>query len=226
MATQQKPAGKNFRSDLKIIVIGTSGPGKTSFVNKWTKNIFNETYKATIVSEFGFKIFDCDGKLYRIQLWDLAGQDKNATITKIFAKDAHGCVVLADATNRATLDETIKWKNSVDESSRFLDGGKLPCVLVENKVDLLAEDEVGNDEHLKSFAEQNEFIGSFRSSAKTGMNINESMEFLIRNVVDRMEKWEEKLLPLIERALSLIPKLNKIKMPKKRKRKMIAVKLI
>ena len=48
----------SFRSDLKIIVIGTSGTGKTSFVNKWTKNIFNEAYKATIVSEFGFKIFD------------------------------------------------------------------------------------------------------------------------------------------------------------------------
>ena len=48
MATQQKPAGKNFRGDFKIIVIGTSGTGKTSFVNKWTKNIFNETYKATI----------------------------------------------------------------------------------------------------------------------------------------------------------------------------------
>ena len=38
-----------FRSDLKIIVIGTSGTGKTSFVNKWTKNIFSDTYKATIV---------------------------------------------------------------------------------------------------------------------------------------------------------------------------------
>jgi GTPase SAR1 family protein len=46
----------SFRSDLKIIVIGTSGTGKTSFVNKWTKNIFSDTYKATIVSEFGFKI--------------------------------------------------------------------------------------------------------------------------------------------------------------------------
>ena len=53
--TNQK---NNFRSDLKIIVIGTSGTGKTSFVNKWTKNIFNEAYKATIVSEFGFKIFE------------------------------------------------------------------------------------------------------------------------------------------------------------------------
>ncbi len=94
-----------FRSDLKIIVIGTSGTGKTSFVNKWTKNVFSDAYKATIVSEFGFKIFDLDGKLYRIQLWDLAGQDKNAMVTKIFAKDAHGCVVMSDATNNQTRDE-------------------------------------------------------------------------------------------------------------------------
>ena len=54
---------KSFRTDLKIIVIGTSGTGKTSLVNKWTKNLFSEAYKATIVSEFGFKIFEKDGKL-------------------------------------------------------------------------------------------------------------------------------------------------------------------
>jgi len=98
-------ASNQFRSDLKIIVIGTSGTGKTSFVNKWTKNVFSDTYKATIVSEFGFKIFEEGGKLYRIQLWDLAGQDKNAMVTKIFAKDAHGCVVMSDATNSQTREE-------------------------------------------------------------------------------------------------------------------------
>jgi len=95
----------SFRSDLKIIVIGTSGTGKTSFVNRWTKNIFNEEYKASIVSEFGFKIFENEGKLYRIQIWDLAGQDKDGTITKIFAKDSHGCVVMSDATNIETRKE-------------------------------------------------------------------------------------------------------------------------
>jgi small GTP-binding protein len=65
---------KNFRNDLKIIVVGNSGTGKTSFVNKWTKNTFSESYKATIVSEFGYKIFEFKGKFYRIQLWDLAGR--------------------------------------------------------------------------------------------------------------------------------------------------------
>ena len=94
-----------FRTDLKIIAIGASGTGKTSLVNKWTKNLFSEAYKATIVSEFGFKIFEKDGKLYRIQLWDLAGQDMNAMVTKIFAKDAHGCIIMSDATNKQTREE-------------------------------------------------------------------------------------------------------------------------
>ena len=94
-----------FRSDLKIIVIGTSGTGKTSLVNKWTKNIFSEVYKATIISEFGFKIFEKDDKLYRIQAWDLCGCDKNPMVTKIFAKDAHGCIIMSDATNKQTREE-------------------------------------------------------------------------------------------------------------------------
>ena len=94
-----------FGSDLKIIIIGNSGTGKTSLVNKWTKNIFDESYQATLVSTFGFKIFEVDGKLYRIQLWDLAGQDKSASITKIFARDAHGCMVVTDATVREKIGE-------------------------------------------------------------------------------------------------------------------------
>ena len=182
-----------FRGDLKIIVIGNAGTGKTSFVNKWTKNIFNEAYQATIVSEFGFKIFEDNGKLYRIQLWDLAGMDQNAKVTKIFAKDAHGCVFLSDSTNRQTREETLKWKKSVDEEAVFIDGGKIPCILVENKIDLLPDDEkYSDDSELKSFAEKNSFVGCFRSSAKEGINISESMQFLIQFIIQRMEKIAEK----------------------------------
>ena len=181
-----------FRSDLKIIVIGTSGTGKTSFMNKWTKNIFSDTYKATIVSEFGFKIFEQEGKLYRIQLWDLAGQDKNAMVTKIFAKDAHGCVVMSDATNIQTREDTLRWKSSVDEVATFLDGGKLPCLLVENKADLIDDANAENCPELESFGTNNGFCGSFRTSAKTGLNINEAMNYLIKNIIQRMEAMQSK----------------------------------
>ena len=96
-------------TDLKIIVIGKSGTGKTSFVNKWTNNVFAEDYKATIVSEYSHKIVDYQGKYYRIQLWDLAGQDRSAKITKAFAKGSHGCVILCEAKKLDTREEYLNF---------------------------------------------------------------------------------------------------------------------
>ena len=92
-------------TDLKIIVIGKSGAGKTSYVNKWTKNIFSDNYKATIVSEYGYKIYEHNGKFYRIQLWDIAGQDRNAKLTRSFAKGCHGSIVMCDATSQESREE-------------------------------------------------------------------------------------------------------------------------
>ena len=81
---------------LKILVVGKSRTGKTSLVNKWTKNIFYKEHKPTTVSEFGFKSFEKKGKLYNIQLWDLPYQNKNFEETKVHAKDAHGVIILSD----------------------------------------------------------------------------------------------------------------------------------
>ena len=181
-----------FRSDLKIIVIGSSGTDKTQFVNRWTKNIFSDTYKATIVSEFGFKIFEYGENLYRIQLWDLAGQDKNAMVTKIFAKDANGVVVMNDATNIQLREQAIKWKNSVDDVVKFIDGKELPCILVENKLDLLPNGE-HYDPSFEEFYKNNGFTKGFRVSSKTGENVDdEAMKFLIKNIIKRNEIYQEK----------------------------------
>ena len=180
--------GKNTKNELKIIVVGNSGTGKTSFVNKWINNTFDENYKATIVSEFSYKIFDYKDKSYKIQLWDLAGMDQNICITKIFSKDSHGCIVLSDITDPKTLEICIKWKNTVDETARFLDGTNIPAILIRNKVDLLENDDNNNDEEqMKEFCQSHSFLRCFKTSAKTGINIDEAMNFLISTIIDKME---------------------------------------
>ena len=183
---------KTSQNELKIIVVGNSGTGKTCFVNKWTKGEFSESYKATIVSEFSHKVVEIKGKFYKIQLWDLAGMDQNICITKIFSKDSHGCIVLSDITNEKTLTESVKWKNTVDETTKFLDGTNIPSILIRNKVDLLENDENKNNEDdeemIKDFCEKNKFLRCFKTSAKTGTNIEEAMNFLISNIIDKMEK--------------------------------------
>ena len=180
---------KNTNNELKIIVVGNSGTGKTSFVNKWIKNTFDENYKATIVSEFSYKIVDYKGKNYKIQLWDLAGMDQNICITKIFSKDSHGCIVLSDITNEKTLDECVKWKKTVDETTRFLDGSNIPAILIRNKIDLLENSENNDDEEkIKEFCQNNKFLQCFKTSAKMGTNIDNAMDFLIGDIIDKMEK--------------------------------------
>ena len=52
----------------------------------------------------------------------------------------------------------------------------------------MPEEEQDNDEELKKFSEENGFNGYFRTSAKTGKNINESMEFLIIEVIKKLEE--------------------------------------
>ena len=84
-----------------------------------------EVYKATVVSEFSYKMVDYKEKSYKIQLWDLAGMDQNICITKIFSKDSHGCIVVSDITNEKTLTECVKWKkraNEMDDDYEYFDG--------------------------------------------------------------------------------------------------------
>ena len=74
----------------------------------------------------------------------------------------------------------------------FFEDGHLPAVIVQNKVDLLPEEEQDNDEELKKFSNDNGVNGYFRASAKTGNNIKESMEFLIKQIIKRLEELNSK----------------------------------
>ena len=82
----------------------------------------------------------------------------------------------------------MKWKESVDDSTKFIDGDFIPAVLVQNKIDLIDEEARKDDEEIKKFAEENKFIGYFRTSVKEGIGVEECMDFLIGNILERIEK--------------------------------------
>ena len=176
---------------IKIILIGNSRTNKSEFVNKYSKNIFINTDKASIVGEFGFKIFEFEGNLYRVQLWDLAGSEK-ILITKIYVKDSHGLVVMSSAENIQTRNDSIEWKKKVDEYIIYPDGKELPCILVENNIDLLPNNK-RFDPTFEEFWKKNGFTCGFRVSSKTGENVNESMEYFIKEIVKRMKNINEKI---------------------------------
>ena len=184
---------RRFRADLKILVIGCSGAGKTSFVNRWIKKEFKEQYQATIVSEFGIKTYENNNHLYRIQLWDIGGQDRSPSLANIFAKNSYGCIVVNDINNEKSLNETLKWKEVVYNESEFVDGDKLPFLFIQNKIDLINNEKLEQlKEETKIISEENNFIGFFMTSAKNNIGIDEAMDFLIENIIQRLEKYSSK----------------------------------
>lgn len=92
-------------SFFKVLVIGDVGVGKTSMVNRIVYNTFTEKYKATIGCEFGLKIIEINGEPVRVQLWDLAGQDRLGGISRLYCRDANGALVVTDATREGTLEQ-------------------------------------------------------------------------------------------------------------------------
>ena len=175
---------------IKIIIIGNSGSGKTSFCNRWTKGSFSEKYKATILTDFSEKIHKYNDKEYKISLWDLAGQDRNIHTTKILTKNALCCLVFCDITNIKSRNDTLKWKASVEENSVFLNTkDKIPCFLIENKIDLVDDDTKKDISELSEFSQSNNYSGFYRTSAKTGENVDFIMDSIIAYIINKLEEY-------------------------------------
>ena len=202
---------------IKIIIIGNSGSGKTSFCNRWIKGSFSEIYKATIMTDFSEKIHKYNDKEYKISMWDLAGQDRNIHTTKILTKNALGCLVFCDITNIKSRNDTLKWKSSVEENSTFLNTTKkIPCFLIENKIDLVDEETVKNITELSEFSQKNNFSGFYRTSAKTGENVDFIMNSIIGYIINKLEECTKEGDKIQQRS-SLFELKNKSKNEKNEK---------
>ena len=187
-------ASESFKFlDIKLLLIGTRHSGKKVFANKWSRNIATENDKSLISTDCYFKILKIDGYLLRIQVSEfLFGGNINHTLTTKIFQDSLGAIFISDATNPEDLEIIQKWKHNLDEDASFINGTPLPSILIENKIELLPEEERMNDIRLKEFARENKFDGAFRVSSVNGVNVNESMDFLIRVILNKIKAigWE------------------------------------
>lgn len=70
----------------------------------------------------------------RLQLWDIAGQERFGSMTRVYYKEAVGAFVVFDVTRAATLEAVHKWKVDLDSKVVLPDGRAIPTVLLANKV--------------------------------------------------------------------------------------------
>ena len=197
MDDSKEEEDKKLGIDLKIILIGNAFTGKTSIIEKYVKNMFYEKLRSTIAPNFTYKLIKKNEVIFRLQFWDIPGQDRTPSLTSLFCRDSQGIIFCCEVNNQKSLNDILIWKKSLES---FQDIREVPIILLENKCDLLGDNEEKYNENINEtikFAENNGFNKVFRTSAKTGYNIENAMSFLIDEIYKTIKEEE----PQIENSL-------------------------
>ena len=164
--------------NYKIILIGNSGVGKTSFYRKIITGEFNEKNISTIGIEK--KTLDLtidikkDGKKEKkkfvISLFDTAGQEKFRSVTLNYYKGSDGIFLLYDITDKSSFENVKTWIESIKDSLGRNKDSKYAVVLIGNKLDLAEEnpdDRQVTEEEAQKICKENEMIWGGEQSIKS-----------------------------------------------------------
>ncbi|XP_071804895.1 ras-related protein Rab-32-like [Asterias amurensis] len=168
----------------KVLVIGDLGVGKTSVIKRYVHQFFSQHYRATIGVDFALKVINWDADtLIRLQLWDIAGQERFGNMTRVYYKEAVGAFIVFDVTRVSTFEAVAKWKHDLDSKVQLANGTNIPVVLLANKCDQAKEGLVNNSAQMDEYCKDKGFIGWFETSAKENINIDESARFLVTAIL-------------------------------------------
>ena len=62
------------------------------------------------------------------------GQERFTWMTRVYYREAKGCIIMFDLTNRNSFLNVSRWKEDLDSKVWLPDGSKIPCLLLANKV--------------------------------------------------------------------------------------------
>ncbi|KAG8224430.1 hypothetical protein J437_LFUL001380 [Ladona fulva] len=177
-------AGTKREHLYKILVIGELGTGKTSIIKRYVHQFFSQHYRATIGVDFALKVINWDADtIIRLQLWDIAGQERFGNMTRVYYKEAVGAFIVFDVTRSATFESVVKWKVDLDSKVQLPDGSPIPCVLLANKCDQQKEGIVNNPTKMEEYCKEKGFAGWYETSAKENINIEEAARFLVTKIL-------------------------------------------
>ena len=152
---------------FKLIFLGDQYVGKSSILNRFYQDKFEEDYQATIGLDFHSKNVNVNGTTVRLLLYDTAGQEKFKSLIPMYIRDANIIIVVYDITNKDSFVHTEHWVNETKDLKRE----DAIFILVGNKLDL-EENRVVTKKEAEDYATEKGFL-FHEVSAKTGDQIQE-----------------------------------------------------
>lgn len=168
---------------FKITVIGNGGVGKTSLIRKYTKGSFQKEYIKTLGAQFS----KYDEKIHRnavkLFFWDIAGQSQFSFMRPTFYKGSKAAIIVFSHApgEDDSFDDVEEWHEDIKKYC-----GDIPIILFGNKIDLISPEKFNDDKAIK-FAKDRNFLGYYKTSAKTGNGVYEAFQAIITNLYEKFK---------------------------------------
>ena len=147
----------------KVILVGDSGVGKSSLVNRWIQGTFEVNMSQTIGAAFFCQHISIENQqVVKLHIWDTAGQERFHSLTPMYLKGAHIALLCFEFPDMQYLLRHIRNIRIAND--------KVHIMLIATKID--------NPENDKSFSPVIQYaekhnLPLFYTSAYTGRGVNE-----------------------------------------------------
>ncbi|MFO7836456.1 MAG: Rab family GTPase [Candidatus Thorarchaeota archaeon] len=157
----------------KIILLGDTAVGKTSLVQRYVYDTFNQDAGRTIGAILHVKTINLKGRTYKLVIWDLGGEESFSELREQYCQHASGAIFVFDTTCPETLQNIDIWLSALHSGA-----GRVPVIMVENKIDL--ETKIPRKQVQE--AQSPDTIKLVRTSALEDRNVDDAFHDLVRAI--------------------------------------------
>lgn len=165
---------------IKVVLLGSSGVGKSSLLYRYVTNEWDENAQTTLGAAFMDKKITYEGIHFKFQIWDTAGQEKYAPLAQMYYRDANVALLVYDVTSRDSMNGLKDWQNELTQK-----GPKdITLVIVGNKYDLEHSQQISTEEG-QHYAEEHGAIFA-KTSAKLNTGVKEVFDTICAHLIKKM----------------------------------------
>jgi len=169
--------GDSSSDEMKIVVLGSGGVGKSATVVQYVQGVFVERYDPTIEDNYRKQVY-YDNTYTMMDILDTASYDQFTAMRDLYMRNGDGFYLIYSLSDRASFDELREVRNAI---LRVKGVDYVPMVIAANKGDLPEKDIVVPAATGASLASEWN-VPFFVTSAKVRQNIDEAFEALYRQV--------------------------------------------
>lgn len=124
----------DIHSRIKVTLVGDASVGKSTFLQTYINGKYPVLTNATIGAEYRGTIYNYDDKLFKIDIWDTAGQETFRSLTPMYYRSSRAILLFFDLTNQKSFENLNIWLNTIQDN---ISTDNAFIILIGTKTDLI-----------------------------------------------------------------------------------------